>query len=293
MLSIRPVSVAVLLLWLGQGLGQSGESDIAHVDELWRTAIEHQSVELADIARDALDRYLEFHPDDQVAIALQRVMNEQRGSLAPRDPAEQVAERLREVTIPSIQFPEVTVPEAVQALSLLSEIPMVVSLDLQERFDHDGPFITTPHLSGLSVEQLLFAIAWMADAEGTSMGWKVRGGVVLVDEPSATDQGPRTIDWSAPQPIEHPADREALKRLASTSVRASFQEVATADAALWLSHSAETTILVHPALANRPIERLVAGPSPALDVLGQVCRDRVADYRIHYGLVVVSPASDD
>ena len=101
-----------------------------------------------------------------------------RTSLTPAD--KELQARLRSRKIPSIAFPGVTVEEAIQAVSVISEVPIVLDYEVAGELDSAGIELNIPELSDLSVESVLDILLSWASSEDMKLVHSPQSGVVLV-----------------------------------------------------------------------------------------------------------------
>lgn len=85
--------------------------------------------------------------------------------------------RLTNTRIPSIQFPDMTVPEATNGISILSGIPIVVDPEVAADLDSSGVLLNVSTLTNISVESLLKIVTAQA---GEDLTYTIKHGVVLV-----------------------------------------------------------------------------------------------------------------
>ncbi len=85
--------------------------------------------------------------------------------------------RIQNTRIPSIQFPDMPVPEAINGISILSGIPIVVDPDVAAELDSSGVTLNISTLTDITVASLLNIITAQA---GETYTYTVKHGVVLI-----------------------------------------------------------------------------------------------------------------
>lgn len=92
----------------------------------------------------------------------------------------QLHQKLKARKIDSIRFPEVSLPEAIGALSLVSEMSMVVDPGVAAELDSSGVILDISNLSGLSVESILNILLEQSSSEDAKLVYTVKHGVILI-----------------------------------------------------------------------------------------------------------------
>jgi len=92
----------------------------------------------------------------------------------------QLHQRLKSRKIDTIRFPEVSLPEAINALSLVSEMSMVVDPAVASELDSSGVILDISNLAGLSVESILNILLEQSSSEDMRLVYTVKHGVVLI-----------------------------------------------------------------------------------------------------------------
>ncbi|MFG0315633.1 MAG: hypothetical protein ACF8XB_00065 [Planctomycetota bacterium JB042] len=91
--------------------------------------------------------------------------------------ARELRNKIENTRIPSIQFPDMTVPEATNGISILSGIPIVVDPEVAADLDSSGVLLNVSTLTNISVESLLKIVTAQA---GEDLTYTIKHGVVLV-----------------------------------------------------------------------------------------------------------------
>lgn len=95
------------------------------------------------------------------------------------EPAEvrELKSKIKNTRIASIQFPDMSLPEAANGISILSNIPIVVDPEVAAELDSSGVLLNISTLTDITVDSLLSIITAQA---GEEMTYTVKHGVVLI-----------------------------------------------------------------------------------------------------------------